>query len=122
MLSLNPTSLMFGEKATHVPGPDIYYSSDELRVTVTALPLHGTVVKKDASAKLHLAEIMTVAELAGLRFISATNYSKSASGPGIERCSNESTLYVAQNAGPTPIRIRPPNGFGASAVRFMITE
>jgi hypothetical protein len=132
MLNLNPTSLMFGENGHATPVgtstiADVNYTPHDLTVTVTALPSHGAVLKEDGITQIHLGQTVTAAELAALSFTPVTTYSESASGPRIEPKRNGFVLYVAQNGGPTPIRIQVPNASGRQGADsadsdVMITE
>jgi hypothetical protein len=126
---VNPPFLMFGENGRVIRFENAAmahndYTSDDVTVRVTALPLHGTVLRQDGVAQIHLGQTVTVGELAALRFKPATAHSEFASGPQIEPAWNGLVLYAAQSSEPTPIRIRTPNGSGRSAadLRVTITE
>lgn len=127
MLNLNPASLTFGKngRATSPFGAaataDINYSSQDLNVKVTELPSHGAVLKQDGVGQIYLGQTVTLAELAALRFSPVATHSECSCGPQIEP--EWSGLYVAQNAEPTPLRVRAA-AFGRSAgnSRVTITE
>jgi hypothetical protein len=84
-LSENSTSLTVAENslatAILIPTPsDTSYTSAQLTVTVTALPSNGIVLLADGITPVHVGEILTVAQLIGLRFRPTLNsFSQSSS-------------------------------------------
>src|ERR1700704_5924467 len=71
MLSVNPISL--GENGPATPFriatiADADYTSHDLTVEVTALPVHGIVFKEDGVTQVGLGQIVTTCELAALKF------------------------------------------------------
>ena len=72
-LTENSTSLLVAENslatAILIPAPsDTSYTSEQLTIIVTALPSDGTVLLSDGITPVKVGEILTVAQLTGLRF------------------------------------------------------
>jgi hypothetical protein len=112
MLSLNPTSLILDENGRARPFHnativDADYTPHDLTVKVTALPSHGMVFKEDGITRIGLEQMVTVAELAALKFSPVTAQTGFSIGstdePGLE---GWFVLSVPQNDGPRPIGIQ----------------
>ena len=121
---IEPRSL-YGENGSVIRAvnPEFRYSAHDLRVKVKELPPQGSVIRQDG-ATIHLGHTLSATELAGLSFRQAINGFDLGSRPPIERRSNGSTLYVAQNASPTPIQIDASEGVEprSAALHVIITE
>ena len=89
-LAANSTSLTVAENslatAIAIASPtDTNFASSALVVTVTALPSDGTVLLADGITPVYVGEVLTVAQLIGLRFRPTLNSFGSVSPEPVSR-------------------------------------
>src|SRR5712691_3505960 len=86
---------------------DTGYSASQLTIKVTGLPTDGTVLLADGVTAVYVGEVLTVAQLTGLKFLAtsgvfgtSSTFSYSVSDPSGTKASGSTTLAIGPETTP----------------------